>query len=74
MTVEPNYATSIWSGFNHITLLSVGEFVGVANGWYDYGGGLNSALATGLFILATFILVIHFMNMLIAIMGEVQQQ
>jgi len=45
--------------------MSLGEFA------YDgYGGGPNSISAWVMFLLATFLSCVVFMNMLIAIMGE----
>ena len=54
-----------------MTLLMLGEFISLDPNEYSYGGGLNSYLAGFLFLISCFVLVIHLMNMLIAIMGEV---
>jgi uncharacterized protein YhhL (DUF1145 family) len=63
----PGYTTIVGS-FKHVYLLALGEF-----NLDDYTIGndyFTTSLLWLLFILATFILLIHLLNMLIAIMGE----
>lgn len=56
--------------FYHVYLLSLGEFglddyaLGTADNYWDF------IVLTAMFIFATFFLLIHLLNMLIAIMGE----
>jgi len=55
----------------HVYLLSLGEF-NVEE--YDLGNGSQALILWVFFMLASFLLVIHFLNMLIAIMGETFSQ
>jgi uncharacterized protein YhhL (DUF1145 family) len=64
---EPGYSSIIGS-FKHVYLLSLGEF-----NLDDYAIGndpYTTSLLWVLFLLSTFLLLIHLLNMLIAIMGE----
>ena len=62
----PSYET--WSGaLHHIYLLGLGDF---QTDDYELGKGRSTAILWLFFIIASFLLLIHLLNMLIAIMGE----
>ena len=62
----PMYATFIGS-FQHVYLLALGEF---DVEYYEAGDGNYTIILWIMFVLASFLLLIHLLNMLIAIMGE----
>lgn len=63
----PGYVTLVGS-LQHVFLLALGEF-NLED--YDLGGNpFDIAVLWILFIAASFVLLIHLLNMLIAIMGE----
>ena len=62
------FDSDIWNAIVHTYLLSLGEF-----DFDDFGqrGTMSNTVLWATFIFGTFLLQITFMNMLIAIMGEV---
>jgi len=62
----PEYFTMI-GAIKHVFLLSLGEF---SLDEYDKGDGEITPYLWVLFVVSSFLLQIHFLNMLIAIMGE----
>jgi hypothetical protein len=62
----PRYYTFIGS-LEHVYMLALGEFDDDA---YTIGDGSQTSLLWVFFIIASFFLLIHLLNMLIAIMGE----
>jgi hypothetical protein len=62
----PSYES--WSGaFRNIYLLGLGDF---STDDYELGDGSSTMLLWFFFIISSFLLLIHLLNMLIAIMGE----
>ena len=68
----PTYDT-VLGAMSHVLLLILGDFLGADNSLYDYGDpkSATSYFAWGLFYVICMMMVVHMMNMLIALMGEV---